>query len=191
MWTKGKNVQFLFKVIWMEFYFLENKLYNELNINLIFTIEGFRYSIPSIVQFLERYFRQVGSLCNTATFCKMQKLHLVQNTEMWAEQCYTCALQAALSVCFWFQFKMLVITYKVLHDMGLGYLRDHLYPDTSTCPIRYRRRGMFWVPSTKEPHLRGGTLSAMAPTFWGIIPWRWDRPLLYWPFRRFWKHDFI
>lgn len=52
----------------------------------MFTIRGFRYGIPNIVQFLERYFRQVGSLFKTATFCKIQKLQLVQNADVWADQ---------------------------------------------------------------------------------------------------------
>lgn len=108
---------------------------------------------------------QHSAKSRSCSWCKMQMCGLISI-------CYTCPLQAALSVCFWFQLKMPVITYKALQDTGLGYLRDHVYPGTSTCPIRYSRRGKFWVPSTKELHLRGGTLSAMAPTFGGIIPWR-------------------
>ncbi|KAM6455405.1 protocadherin alpha-5-like isoform 1-T1 [Liasis olivaceus] len=44
------------------------------------------------------------------------------------------------------QFKVLVMTYKALHGMEPGYLRDHLSPLTSTQPIRSSRKGMLWVP---------------------------------------------
>lgn len=31
-----------------------------------------------------------------------------------------------LLVCFWVEFKELVITFKTVHGLGLGYFRDHL-----------------------------------------------------------------
>lgn len=40
-----------------------------------------------------------------------------------------CELQWP-QVCFWVQFRVLLMTYKVLHGMGLDYLRGCLYPTT-------------------------------------------------------------
>lgn len=52
-----------------------------------------------------------------------------------------------LTVCFWAQFKMLVLTFKSLPDMKTEYLRDCLFLVISACPIRFVREGMLLVPS--------------------------------------------
>lgn len=33
-----------------------------------------------------------------------------------------------MPICFWVQFKVLVVTFKALHDIGPSYLRDHIHP---------------------------------------------------------------
>ena len=77
-----------------------------------------------------------------------------------------------LPVCFWVQFKVLVITFKALHGMGPGYLKDRLVPIRSTCPTQACKEGMLRTRSTKEFHLVGSwrrAFSAVAPALWNIL----------------------
>lgn len=46
-------------------------------------------------------------------------------------------------------------TFRALHSMGPGYLRDHFFPFISTCPINSSRRYMLWVMSQKELYQSG------------------------------------
>lgn len=67
-------------------------------------------------------------------------------------RCCNSALQAALViVCFWFQLKVLVMSFKALHDTGAGYLRGGLSPVIFAC----LRKGILWAPSVKELPLAG------------------------------------
>lgn len=54
------------------------------------------------------------------------KLPLVQNAGA-----QTVLYKYGLPICFLVQFKILVITFKTLHHLGMGHLKDHLSP---LCP---------------------------------------------------------
>ena len=41
-----------------------------------------------------------------------------------------------ISICFWAQFKVQVLTYKGLNSLGLGYLRDLLLPYCPSSQVR-------------------------------------------------------
>ncbi|XP_070800926.1 uncharacterized protein, partial [Pituophis catenifer annectens] len=79
-----------------------------------------------------------------------------------------------LPVVFWVRFKVLVLTFKVLHCLGPGYLRDRLLlPITSHRPMRSHREGLLRVPSVKQCQLeapRGRAFSVGAPTLWNELP---------------------
>ncbi|KAM6466454.1 uncharacterized protein PHA67_012250 [Liasis olivaceus] len=85
-------------------------------------------------------------------------------------------------VCFWIQFKVLAITFKALHGMGPGYLRDHLTPITSTQPTQSGREGMLQTLSARECWLarpRRRAFSAIVPALWNILPQEvWRAPTL-------------
>lgn len=57
----------------------------------------------------------------------------------------------------WFQvqFKVLIITFKVLHGLGPGYFRDHLSPVVSAHPIQSGRMGMPQIKLAKKCQLTG------------------------------------
>ena len=84
----------------------------------------------------------------------IRKLQLVQNVAMRAilgapRVAHVTPLLRELHwvpVCFWVQFKVLVITFKALHGMGPGYLSNHLFPITSTHPTQSCREGMLRTP---------------------------------------------
>ncbi|XP_058052944.1 uncharacterized protein LOC131205078 isoform X2 [Ahaetulla prasina] len=79
-----------------------------------------------------------------------------------------------LPVVFCVQFKVLVITFKALHGIGPGYLRDRLLPPiASHRPVRSHREGLLGVPSAKQCRLagpRGRAFSVGAPTLWNELP---------------------
>lgn len=71
-----------------------------------------------------------------------------------------------LPTCFQVQFKVLIVTFKALHELGPGYLMYHLLP-VSICPIWSGSMGMLWVPSAKEYQLvetRRCSFSAIIPS---------------------------
>ncbi|XP_060539382.1 uncharacterized protein LOC132709511 [Pantherophis guttatus] len=56
-----------------------------------------------------------------------------------------------LPVVFRVRFKVLVTTFRALHDLGPGYLRHHLLPQTASHqPVRSHREGLLRVPSAKQ-----------------------------------------
>ncbi|XP_058024513.1 uncharacterized protein LOC131190935, partial [Ahaetulla prasina] len=79
-----------------------------------------------------------------------------------------------LPVVFRVHFKVLVTTFKALHGLGPGYLRDRLLlPYASHRPVRSHREGLLRVPSTKQCRLaapRGRSFSVGAPTLWNELP---------------------
>lgn len=82
------------------------------------------------------------------------KLQLVQNAAMRVVSSarYITHLTSLLCELHWLvmgfqvQFKMLAVTFKALHDLGLGYLRDCLFPKVSTHPTQSNRMGRFRQP---------------------------------------------
>lgn len=80
--------------------------------------------------------------------------------------CVGCRFASRCNSRGWF------LTFKALSGMGPSYLRNHIFPITSTNYIGSSRRGMFQVPSAKEFHLMGssqGMFSAVTLNFWNII----------------------
>ncbi|XP_058011152.1 uncharacterized protein LOC131184144 [Ahaetulla prasina] len=79
-----------------------------------------------------------------------------------------------LPVAFRVRFKVLVTTFKALHGIGPGYLRDRLLrPNTSHRPVRSHREGLLRVPSARQCRLatpRGRAFSVGAPTLWNDLP---------------------
>ncbi|XP_058023921.1 uncharacterized protein LOC131190598, partial [Ahaetulla prasina] len=79
-----------------------------------------------------------------------------------------------LPVVFRVRFKILVTTFKALHGLGPGYLRDRLLlPHASHRPVRSHREGLLRVPSAKQCRLaapRGRAFSVGAPTLWNELP---------------------
>ncbi|XP_058023847.1 uncharacterized protein LOC131190529, partial [Ahaetulla prasina] len=79
-----------------------------------------------------------------------------------------------LPVVFRVRFKVLVTTFKMLHGLGPGYLRDRLLPScTSQRLVRSHREGLLRVPSAKQCRLaapRGRAFSVGAPTLWNELP---------------------
>lgn len=86
-----------------------------------------------------------NALCMGIPFKSIWQFQLMWNTAGPIAVCVSCELNW-LPLCFWMQFKVLVFTFKVLHGTGPGYLRDHLFPITSTHPIR-SIRVVLLVPS--------------------------------------------
>uniref|UniRef100_A0A8C6Y510 Reverse transcriptase domain-containing protein n=1 Tax=Naja naja TaxID=35670 RepID=A0A8C6Y510_NAJNA len=79
-----------------------------------------------------------------------------------------------LPVALRMRFKVLVLTFKVLRDMGPGYLRERLLPASNTNrPVRAHRRGLLGVPSATQCRLavtRGRAYSVVAPALWNQLP---------------------
>ncbi|XP_058042561.1 retinoic acid-induced protein 2 isoform X2 [Ahaetulla prasina] len=79
-----------------------------------------------------------------------------------------------LPVVFRVRFKILVTTFKALHGLGPGYLRDRLLLTyASHRPVRSHREGLLRVPSAKQCRLaapRGRAFSVGAPTLWNELP---------------------
>ena len=79
-----------------------------------------------------------------------------------------------LPVVFRVRFKVLVTTFKALHGIGPGYLRDRLLPPiASHRPVRSHREGLLRVPSAKLCQLvtpRGRAFSVGAPALWNELP---------------------
>lgn len=87
-----------------------------------------------------------------------------------------------LPIFFWAKFKLLVITLKALHGTGSSYFWDCLFPRTSTCPITFKRMGMFLRPSLKGCHLmefRKCVVSPATSSLWIPFPLSFYRPPLF------------
>uniref|UniRef100_A0A8C7DX51 MYCBP associated protein n=1 Tax=Naja naja TaxID=35670 RepID=A0A8C7DX51_NAJNA len=72
------------------------------------------------------------------------------------------------------RFKVLTLTFKVLHDMGPQYLRERLLPISSaTRPVRAHRQGLLGVPSASQCRLavpRRRAYSVAVPDLWNELP---------------------
>uniref|UniRef100_A0A8C6XR48 Reverse transcriptase domain-containing protein n=1 Tax=Naja naja TaxID=35670 RepID=A0A8C6XR48_NAJNA len=79
------------------------------------------------------------------------------------------------------RFKVLTLTYKVLHDMGPYYLRERLLPTSNTNrPVRSHRQGLLGVPSAGQCRLavpRRRAYSVAVPELWNQLPWGSAWPL--------------
>lgn len=82
--------------------------------------------------------------------------------------CWTPALEQSphelhwLPVCFRVQFKVLV-TFKALYGLGLGYLWDHLFPRVSTHPTRLRKLACSRSPWPKNVRWQGPEAELFLP----------------------------
>lgn len=67
----------------------------------------------------------------------------------------------------------IVITFKVPHSLGPGYLRNCLAPMGLACPIGHSgKTGLLWDPLAKEFQLmvsRRRTIFDRAPALWNIL----------------------
>lgn len=98
-----------------------------------------------------------------------------------------------LQVCFWVQFKVLIITFKALHGRLAGYLQNHLCPIISAYPTRSGRKGLLHMPAVKEFQLvdsRKRLFSAIAPCLWNIFPPEWTLAPTRFPFGNPWRLSF-
>lgn len=115
----------------------------------------------------------------------------------WCKQCLTyCTLYTHVShqlcrlhwlpVGFQLQFKVQVIIYKVLHDIGAGYLRDHLSPIISSFSVRSGSIDALHDHSVKQCHVLGSEnwdFSVTVPALWNnISPEIYIVPSLMWLF---------
>uniref|UniRef100_A0A8C7E7H9 Reverse transcriptase domain-containing protein n=1 Tax=Naja naja TaxID=35670 RepID=A0A8C7E7H9_NAJNA len=79
-----------------------------------------------------------------------------------------------LPVALWMRFKVLVITYKALHGLGPGYLRERLLPTSASHrPVRSHRQGLLGVLSARQcwlvtPRCRAFSVGAL--TLWNQLP---------------------
>lgn len=75
---------------------------------------------------------------------------------------------------------MLIVTYKALHDTGLGYLRKCLSLIVSAWPLWSCRVGILWIPLFKQCYLLWQhTFSRAVPALWNeVIPEIWMTSLL-------------
>lgn len=88
--------------------------------------------------------------------------------------CNTATPRSAFS-CFQVQLNMLIVIYKALHDIGLGYLRKCLSPLVSAWPLWSCRVGILWIPLFKQCYLLWQhTFSIAVPALWNeVIPEIW------------------
>lgn len=85
---------------------------------------------------------------------------------LWYELCW-------LPVDFWVHFKVLVVSYKALHGIGLCYLRNCLFPIVSACMVHSGRVDTLHILSIKYCHLGGSrtcVFYVVAPSCWSSIP---------------------
>lgn len=92
--------------------------------------------------------------------------------QTWVCTCVTCPVGAALVANF-FLGAIQGVVFKLLHSLGLGYMRKLLLPVTPVLPRRAGRQRMLQVSSPKELHLAGPrkrVFSVVAPSHWNITP---------------------
>ena len=75
-----------------------------------------------------------------------------------------------LSISFWVTYKVLVITFKALHGLGLGYLRDRLLPYNPPCTPRASGKNLFQSAKTRLTNITQRTFSSSAPRLWNGLP---------------------
>lgn len=121
------------------------------------------------------------SLCKRGMFYmglflkNIRNLQLVQNTVIvleapqMAHMTFLLYGLCWLPVCFWTQFKVLVITFKALYSWGPRYLRNYLTSIELTCPTHSSGKDLFQILSAKEFQLAESwrrVFFATAPTLW-------------------------
>lgn len=90
---------------------------------------------------------------------------------------WTASLGTRVPVCFWAQFKMLVITYKALHGIEPGYLRIGLALSHQPVVTQSGREGMMQNPSVKQFWLAGSRKRPFSALLCGTsLPHREGKP---------------
>jgi hypothetical protein len=68
------------------------------------------------------------------------------------------------------EYKILIITYKALHNMAPRYLTDLLVQRTSTYSLRSTNSGVLEIPSTRRTTMGDRAFSVCAPRLWNCLP---------------------
>lgn len=68
------------------------------------------------------------------------------------------------------EFKILVITYKALHDQSPGYIKDMLEVYQPARNLRSQNTNQLVVPRTKTVRYGGRSFSSVAPRLWNALP---------------------
>lgn len=100
----------------------------------------------------DRHQNDIKSLKRKLISFNMWSIIVMLKRQMSTEQIYKLSISPKwrepilqellwLLICFQIQLKMLVITFKHLHGLGPGYLKDSLSLITYTCPSRTGRQG--------------------------------------------------
>ena len=103
--------------------------------------------------------------------CLVRKLQLVQNmaarlvTGTPRGDHITPVLKSLhwLPISFRVKYKVLVITFKALHDLGPGYLRDHLLPHNPPLTLRSSGKDLLQLAKTSLAGITQRTFSSAAP----------------------------
>ena len=120
--------------------------------------------------------------CNSLYIClsqsSLKRLQLIQNT---AARLLTRTSRRShitpvlvslhwLPVKFRINYKILLITYKALHDLAPSYISELLVPHSTSRPLRSSNLGLLSIPHTNRKSKGDHTFAFLAPTLWNHLP---------------------
>ena len=76
----------------------------------------------------------------------------------------------SISVSHRVEFKILVLTYKALHDQSPGYIKNMLEVYEPARNLRSQNTAQLVVPRTKTVRYGGRSFSSVAPRLWNALP---------------------
>uniref|UniRef100_A0A8C5S6D6 Transmembrane protein 17 n=1 Tax=Laticauda laticaudata TaxID=8630 RepID=A0A8C5S6D6_LATLA len=148
--------------------------------------------LTSLIEVIRLYLGYMGNLQEKVGVLHILKSHLskfrkVPNHGLHAflgqQMLFLYCVLHWLPVCFWVRIEDEVLTLKHLHGRGLGYLRDHLSPITSACPLDLTQTGcckyhriltyLLWVPGdmpSQESCLLCCGILIRPAVLWNILP---------------------
>ena len=110
--------------------------------------------------------------------CLVRKLQLVQNMSARLVASTSRGVRITpvlkslhwLPISFWAKYKVLVITFKALHGLDPGYLRDRLLPYNPPCTLRSSGKNLLQSVKTRLTSITQRTFSSAAPRLWNGLP---------------------
>ena len=120
--------------------------------------------------------------CNSLFTCLSQKsihrLQVVQNsaarllnrTKRCEHITPTLAALHWLPICWRINFKILLLTFKALHDLSPNYISDLLVPYRPTRTLRSAGKGLLTIPESRLASKGDRSFSVLAPKLWNELP---------------------
>ena len=119
-----------------------------------------------------------NGLYSTLSSSSIHRLQLIQNTaaRILTNTTRRAHITPVLAALHWLpiksriDFKILLITYKALHDLAPSYISELLHDKPNVRPLRSSNKGLLVIPPSNLKTKGDRAFEVVAPTLWNALP---------------------